>query len=254
MKWMERLKLMRISKWAILILAIAIVIFTVVTIYGLNIGNFIISVKDANDRGDVNLVLSQYEDFSAKTPVLSAQGLREQADTTLSAIEEPEKLVKGIGAKNDEVFKRYMAFSFYLINQSEGEVDYNYTFYIKEDSAKIVKVLRVWIIESNLDDTITHGRRNIYAEPEPTEELQAEYEHNIGPVEYYETIPFVSAGQTVASGKDYEVCTQERKNFEKDGVTKFTVVLWLEGHDPLCSNDLLDSTLKCSMDFVAVLD
>lgn len=250
MKWMERLKLMRVSKWAILILTIAIVIFTVVTIYGMNVGNFIISVKDMNDRGDINLVLSQYEDYSAKTPLLSAQGLREQADATLSSIPKKEQLVKGIGPKNDDVYKRYMAFSFFLINQSEGMIDYDYTFYIKEDTTFVREVLRVWIIESNPGDKITHD--SIYANPE-TDENQRLFEQSIGQYEVYYPALFRSAGQPLTSTNDYEVCTQRRREFVQGAITKFTVVLWLEGHDPLCTDALIGSTLKCSMDFAAVL-
>lgn len=241
MQWTERLKAMRISKWAILVLAIAIVIFTVVTIYGANIGNFIISVKDQNDRGDVKLLLSQYQDYSAASPVISAQGLREQADTTKSAIPKESELVKNVGPHNDEIFKRYMAFSFFLINRSEGMIDYNYTFDIKSDSSFLYEVMRVWIIESDVSGNISNN--TIYAYHE-TEENEAKYRANIGP-EYYETTDYVNQTQ---------IAKQQRKNFAVDDVVKFTVVIWLEGHDPLCTNELIGATLKCSMDFAAVLD
>ena len=42
---------------------------------------------------------------------------------------------------------------------------------------------------------------------------------------------------------------EERKAMNPGGSDRFTVVIWLEGDDPDCVNDILGGELKMHMDF-----
>ena len=252
MKWTERLKITRISRWAILLLTIAIIIFTLVTLYGLNVGNFVIGVENKNDRGDVTLALSVSGDPMSSLPRLSAQGLREQGDTTKAHIPDLDVITKGSGSKNDTLDQTYMAFSFFLHNKSAIAVDYEYTFKIEKADNDIFEVLRVWIIESNEEDIVTDDTVYMYNE---TPENWAKYEEEMDRLTQYDAY-----GNII---KDYrydaelfinetDVCRVESTNFRPGGKRKYTVVLWAEGCDPKCTTDykLIDETLRASMLFV----
>ena len=41
----------------------------------------------------------------------------------------------------------------------------------------------------------------------------------------------------------------QREGFEPKAKDKYTVVIWLEGNDPDCIDELIGGTLKLSMDF-----
>ena len=47
---------------------------------------------------------------------------------------------------------------------------------------------------------------------------------------------------------DKKVCVEERKNFEPGAVDKFTIVVWMEGDDPECLNDIIGGQVKMHMD------
>ena len=55
------------------------------------------------------------------------------------------------------------------------------------------------------------------------------------------TTPFYSSKQVM--------CIQ-RDDFTSNEIDKFTVVIWLEGNDPECTNDIKGGKIKFSMNFI----
>ena len=41
---------------------------------------------------------------------------------------------------------------------------------------------------------------------------------------------------------------EQRKNFKPNTKDRFTIVIWIEGDDPQCKNDLLGGEIKMHMD------
>ena len=55
---------------------------------------------------------------------------------------------------------------------------------------------------------------------------------------------------TVAFKSDSVAVLKQVKNFKPKQKDKFTIVIWLEGDDPECKNDLLGGEIKMHMDFI----
>lgn len=229
MKWLKRLKLKRISNFAIPICLALTLIFAGFTIYGNKVGNFIVSV---NDRENV-LFLSENEDRSNMTNRLTVAGLNEQTDTTYLYL--PSDISAGVGSKNDEHAKSYIAFGFYLINNSaEHAIDYEMTLDIHEVTKGIDNALRIMILEN--ENTKNNGP--IYAKPESSPENEAQLKANTD----YETLPFVSN----------TVVFSTRNMLTSKNYIKYTMVIWLEGHDADCNDSIAQGSIKMSLNFQTV--
>lgn len=155
----------------------------------------------------------------------------------------------------------YFAYTFYLRNEGEDIVDYEYELVINSESINLSSA--IWAM------LFTDGEMTFYAKP--TEEgkpeaLPAYTDNTRGyrkapllefakiPEEQYELItttnrgeyyriipkPFKSA-DIIASGK--------RESIKPMEVHKYTVVIWLEGDDPDCTDDLIGGHIGTEMNF-----
>ena len=102
----KRKKIINMVIAALLMISVLVVL---ITIYGQNVGNFVIGIE-TNVRQ--SLSLSEDANFSKPTTRLSAPGIREQTHATLADI--PLDIENGSGSKNDYQKRRYFAYSFYL--------------------------------------------------------------------------------------------------------------------------------------------
>ena len=206
------------------------------TIYGNKVGNFVIQV-DLNDN--VRLSLSQKEDLSDASSRIVTSGINDQMDATYDFI--PNDIAAGIGLKNDTKNRRYVAFSFYLLNNSSRAIDYRASIDIIDMVGDPLSVLRVMVIVDDQDKSAG----TIYAVPE-TEEgaaiMNANFE-NEGFTKY------TTQDIVAVDGEFKEVMHIDVKDFAKGGQTKYTIVMWLEGNDPQCTNDRFGDRIKMEMNF-----
>lgn len=223
-KWQGRIKLQKVSKIAIAIALILLTVFAGFTIYGNKVGGFIIDV----DNNEVSLALSEYENLDSLTTRISVPGMNDQKDATLTDI--PSDITVGMGSKNDRERKLYLAFSFYLVNESDFAVDYTMTMTIIDETLGTGNAIRVMIVE-NAD---SYG--DIYARAEQSEFAAAQLKERSG----YELKTFVS---------DVRVLEKPVSNFEAKGKIKYTVVIWLEGWDEECTNAIKGGKIKMRMTF-----
>src|SRR5574344_2234749 len=142
MKWINRIKLLQISKFLIIVCLILSIVLAGFTIYGDKVGNFVISTQE-QDPG-IKIAITQYEDLSHQTDILAIKGLTEQTNTTLERI--PFDVSYGLGDKSDVKFKRYLAYSFYLVNNSATTVDLTAVIQITEMSNHLDSAVRVMLI------------------------------------------------------------------------------------------------------------
>ncbi len=230
MKWDRRSKLIKISKYAIIICLVLSIIFAGFTIYGNKVGNFILSVDRKNG---VSLSLSDREDLGDKTARLAAKGLDEQSLATLSDI--PKDITKGVGVKNAKFGQLYMAYSFYLLNESGRTVDYTVGINILETHLGADEVVRVMVIEGESERGRIFAKSR--ADGTPEEHTPENMEKGTEP---YTTIPFQSetevGGWTVTS-------------FGDGASQKYTIVVWLEGEDEQATDAIMGSGIRMSLTF-----
>lgn len=228
MHWGSRLKFRSIAKIALAVTLALSVVFAGFTIYGSQVGNFLVSIDQ-----DSNLNLSLFEDEQMGTPqeILNFACVQDQTNATyqtehgMDITAEIENIEEGLGDKNDYKERKYSAFSFLLQNKSKVDANIEMEISIKAVNRNVDKCVRIMIIED--------GVRSIYAAPKDD-----------GTVENYpyETIPFAGPAQVVS--KTY-------KNVPIDNVKKYTIVAWLEGYDEQCVDSIKGGNVKMQMKFTA---
>ena len=214
-KFTVRQKIMRTAIAAMIILAV--VIYLISVLYT-KTGSFTVSINKF-DATQYALTLSDTRDFYTPTAMLNAEISKEITNISESWL--PADLDNIDGAHNGD---NYVAYTFYLKNAGEGMVAYNYQMYIVNVENDLDEAIRIRLYIdgewTNYARTATDG-----SGPEP------------GTTEFL-TERIVTQGQ--------------RQGFNSGDVTKYTVIIWIEGDDPDCIDDLLGGELKVAMDFEIV--
>ncbi len=160
----------------------------------------------------------------------------------------------------------YFAYTFYVRNEGDNTVGYDYQININSESLDLSRAAWIMLFED--------GEMTFYAQPKEdgTAEALPAFEDNTRgyrerpfydaarfPDEQYETIvsneqysyyravpfPFVSDKEAV-TGSRAEVAPME--------VHKYTVVVWLEGDDPDCTDALIGGHIGLEMNFKLISD
>ena len=228
-KWSKRFKYRKVSKIVIIICFFLAVAVIGLTYYGSNVGNFLITIEEASIK---NLSLADNAEFNNPTSLLSAEGLREMTNATYSQI--PFDIDAYDGLHNDNIDYRYTAYTFYARNVSEIAFGYSMKIEITKVYKQTDSAIRVMVIRN--------GVREIYAkwQEEGDEIGLPERNLNNDNISLYQVTNFVSATT---------VCNRDVDRFEKGATDKYTVVIWLEGWDPECIDDIKGGTVKMEMKF-----
>ncbi|MFA5449016.1 MAG: hypothetical protein WC292_01060 [Clostridia bacterium] len=231
-KYYGKQKRKKLVNLIIAILAILSLIIILVTVYGQNVGNFVVAVET-----DVQLALalSETPDFENQTSRLAAIGLKDQTHATYSDI--PEDISEGYGSQNDEENKRYFAYSFYIKNTSKTILNYTAEIIFNKATQGAESALRVMVIKN--DEMSIYAKAKEY----PLSEVGQPEDHlGTGIQVNYTTIPFLSV---------VTIMRQSETHFPSGAVNKYTIVMWLEGWDRECTDDIKGATMKMEMRFKA---
>jgi hypothetical protein len=181
-------------------------------------GNFTVWISDE----DENLItLSDTADFAKCSTMLEADIIPQMDNITKAWM--PEDLAEIDGCHNGE---NYIAYTFYLKNAGSNEIDYTTTMDIHAVTKAADHAVRVMVIK-NGEETVYAKAQKGSTEPEP------------------DTVAFAS------NTKVFENTTGE---FESGAVDKYTVVIWLEGNDPECVDNIRGGVVKMSMNFKVLED
>ena len=113
----------------------------------------------------------------------------------------------------------YIAYTFYVENRSDNTMNYWYQVVLDDVIKRVDEALRVTIF--------LNGEKKVYAKVNSTTK---EPEEN--------TIPFSDAK---------EIIVEPRENFNSGEIDKITVVIWIDGNDPECLDDLIGGEIKMHM-------
>ena len=123
---------------------------------------------------------------------------------------------EGDGSHNG---RNYIAYTFYAENRGQDTINYWATIEIQDVIKNVDDAIRVMVFKN--------GNKVIYAKnnrttgrPEP------------------DTVPFYD---------EDTVMLEVTENFEVGDIDKYTVVIWVEGDDPECKNDLIGGEIKMEM-------
>lgn len=203
---------------ALIIVAVLLLFLSVMyaILYVINVGgNFTISL-DPNLKSSNGISISSYSDFRENALILKAEALEYMDNITESWI--PKDVLNHEGPHNGE---NYIAYTFFIKNNSENTASYHTTIDIQSVIKNVDDAVRVAVY---VNDTKTvYAKRSSNGEPEPN------------------TVPFVSNTQ---------VMSEEITDFKPNTVNKYTIIIWLEGNDPECIDDILGGEMNMLMQIV----
>lgn len=195
--------------------AMALILF-LVSLLVTKWGDLVIEI----DRPAINkgLALSEKADFSEKSASLSAKQALDVTNITYSWLPTDLDTSKD-GEHNGE---NYVAYTFYLRNDGTEQLDYISTLDITGVAKSADEAVRIMVYRN--------GKQAIYAKGKYDNREQAETD----------ATRFVD--ETV-------VFTSKQENFKPGDVDKYTIVIWVEGNDPECLDDIRDGFIRSRLLF-----
>lgn len=203
-------------------------------------GNFTISIKDYGDRS-LSLSLCETDSFQHPTSTLKATEVVNMNNITYTML--PDDINDINGAHNGD---NYLAYTFYVKNTGERSCSYQYRMLITRATVGIDAAVRV----------------RIYYEPQHYVAESGTASHGGGYTDYAKAktggngAPEVDPGNRVMTNfySNDLVAQAQQDNFAPGDIAKFTVVIWLEGEDPDCTDDVLGGQFKVDMNLEIVGD
>ena len=184
-------------------------------------GDLVIEIdRPLQNRG---IVLSTDPEFKTKSVALSADEVKNITNWTYNWLPTDLDTSKD-GVHND---KNYLAYTFYCKNEGDEEVDYKATLDINGVAKSADEAVRVMVYKN--------GEPNVYGKAKYDDREKAEEDATM----------FVD---------DKVVMTTTSKEFMPDDVDKYTIVIWIEGNDPECVDEIRDGWIRMKMLFEVAED
>jgi len=203
-------------------------------------GEFVIRIDHNGEKG---LVISDTTDFSQELITLNGTPIPEADNISIFNIDPEVMDIDG-----DHNGPEYLAYTFYATNIGYDPITYTYNLSIEHETKGMDEA--IWVLLYH------NGQHQILAKKSKTgePELQrSEYEFPfmedaLKPEQYsYDEETGLHTLTTVPFDNARIVDMQERPALQPGEVDKFTVVIWLEGEDPECVNDILGGTIEMMM-------
>lgn len=205
----------RIIRLALLILLIFLIIlyFTLSIVYGT--GKFTV-ILDRNLNWEKGIVIYENLENKVVSRKLEASTLDTMDNISINWL--PDNLdTEAEGGHNGD---NYIAYTYYIENEGEDAINYWYSILIDDVILNVDEAIRVMVY--------LNGEKTVYAKlngftEEPEKDTKAFYSEDT-------------------------VMLESRQNFTPGSIDKFTIVIFIEGDDPDCTNALLGGELKMHMD------
>lgn len=243
----------------IVILVILCIFFMVAAVYTES-GEFVINID--SQMADDGFYLSETTDFSERLITLNGDAVIDANNINIFDI--PENVSKIDGEHNG---KNYVAYTFYLCNKSKETKDYHYSLEIRNSSKGADEAM--WVMMYKNGKQITYAKLGKNGEAETQYSISEFPFKNDSEIEdkQYSRVDAKSLGSdakeyvgsfdtdtinkltTVPFETDRIVCSGERKQIKTDEYDKYTVVIWYEGEDPECVDDILGGWVELFMKF-----
>ena len=203
----------RIVKMALLVLLLFFSILYLI-LYVVNSNGYFTIKLDKNLKSERHILLSSDSEFSAETVEIKVKGLEYMDNITEGWIPFDELISK----EGDHSDDNYIAYTFFVKNDGNENVDYKSKIVIESVIKNVDEAVRVALY--------TNGERKVYAKKAK--------DGNAEP----NTISFLS---------NRLVMQQDRDNIKPGEIDRYTVIVWLEGKDPECIDDIIGGEMKMAM-------
>ena len=219
-------------------------------------GHFTINISDSMFRE--GFVLSETADFKKPTTYLFCEPAMDVPCISIRDL--PEDL----DAHEGPQIADYFAYTFFLRNEGESTVNYEWKLALNSESKNLSEACWVMVFEDG--EMTFHAKMGADRQPEAlpamddntrgypeaplmdvAKDPQKQYQVVGGgdPVTYYRLIPIpFESDEVITSGFQTEVAPMD--------VHRYTVVIWMEGDDPECTNDKIGGHVGMQMDIALV--
>lgn len=213
-----KLRRKKIRQTVLKILLIAIVLFLVNLYIILGImykgENFTVTLDSEYGRESGLVIYEDPNDIKQRT-YLKSEEISYFTDISVNWL--PKDIDnEGNGSHNG---KNYIAYTFYASNFGQETINYWATIEIDDVIKNVDEAIRVMVIKN--------GERVIYAKKN-----RATGENEKGTVPFYE---------------DKIIMLEKTEDFKVDDTDKYTIVIWVEGDDPECTDELIGGEIKMHM-------
>lgn len=198
-----------------LLILVFLLIFTILGIV-FNVNKFTITL-DNKLQDEKGIILYSDPNEKAHQRKLFASALNDMDNISYDWIPKDVHTSSNGGSHNGD---NYIAYTFYIENEGEVSVNYWYSIIIDDVIKRVDEAVRV-IVFLNDEETVYAKINNETGEAEKNTE------------------PFY---------KDDVIVLKSRNDFKVGDVDKFTIVIYLEGDDPDCLNDIIGGEIKMHME------
>lgn len=211
--------LMRILGLVVIILSLIVAAAYAISYFYDKFGSFTVRV-DKYDMVRQGLSLSETPDYDISRAILNADIVYNM--TNISGEDLPENIDMVNGSHNGD---SYIAYTFYLINSGDDTISYEGEMNIESVTQGVDEAVRIALYQN--------GEKTVYGKTKS----------NGTGIESDCDSEFLSSTVIMRTGKE---------GFEPKARDKYTIVIWLEGNDPDCIDDIIGGTLKLNMHFSIV--
>ena len=208
--------LIRILALITLILIMVVAAAYAISYFYSKFGSFTVRI-DKYDMVKQGLTLSETPDYDISQSVLNADIVYNM--TNISGMDIPANVDQINGAHNSD---NYIAYTFYLINSGDDTISYEGELNIENVTKNVDEAIRVAVYKN--------GNKTVYGKTKS----------NGGGKENDCNETFLSSTIVMKTKAD---------GFKAKAKDKYTVVIWLEGNDPDCIDDIVGGTIKFGMNF-----
>lgn len=210
----NRKKRVKVTKIMVSVLFVSLIFIFILLSLVYKGGSFTVTLDDRLAK-DSNVFI--YEDDIERDGKrkLSARELEFMDNISINWI--PSDIDNYNGSHNGD---NYIAYTFYIENEGKDVVNYWYSIIIDDVIKNVDEAARVMVY--------LNGNRTVYAKvnsvtKEPEENTKVFYDEKTAVLE-------------------------NRKDFKPGDIDKFTIVIWLEGDDPDCTDSILGGEIKMHME------
>lgn len=208
------------SVLVVVLIAIVSLVYAISYFYD-KFGSFTVKI-DKYDMVQQGLSLSETPEFDRTVSRLNADIVYDM--TNISGEDLPDNIDRINGSHNGA---NYIAYTFYVSNAGKDTVTYSGEVFMEKITGNIDEAIRVAIYKN--------GEKTVYGKTKS----------NGGGIEKDCDKEFSSASI---------VSYEKHENFSPNAQDKYTVVIWLEGNDPDCTDDIVGGQLKMGINFKIIED
>lgn len=207
-------KIVKVTKIVILLILLILFISYIVMNIIYNNGNFSITL-DKNLYFKKGIVIYDDPDYKVFRTELYAQAVDYFDNISYRWL--PDNLDDVNSSHNGD---NYVAYTFYIENTGNDTSDYWSQIIIDDVIKNVDTAVRIRVYKNG--EYITYAKLGMNGEPER------------------DSVPFVN---------DELVAFEHRENFAPGDVDKYTIVMWIEGTDIDCTDNILGGEIKVHMEF-----